>query len=127
MNMTTFASGEDLLEMRLAETLGDTAHWFAVPSTGSCLIQGAAASFVTGLNNAKTVADRVCFFDEFTSAYDMQDGAFALPCEIGVHEFNLDLATLCDAISDDALWKRLVHAFMKSDLGLRFALECGEQ
>jgi hypothetical protein len=76
------------------------------------------------LLSADSLADRVCFFGDYTSAFDMQDYAFSLPCDIGVCDFfNMDLATLCEIISDDALWKRLVLTFLKSEVGLLFAKE----
>jgi hypothetical protein len=65
----------------------------------------------------------VYFFDEYTSAYEMQDDAFVLPCDVGAGEYQLDLVTLCNIISDNERWERIVLGFLKSELGLRFAAE----
>jgi hypothetical protein len=123
MNMVSFNSTVDLIELRLAENIEETAQWFTVGKTDTLLIPGAAATFISGLRSAKCVRDRVCFFDEYTCAYEMQDAEFSLPCDIGVGEFNLNLETLCNIIFDDARWERLVLTFLKSELGLRFASE----
>ena len=123
MDMITFTDDFELIEIRLAEYICEAGHWFAVPAKGERLIPGAAATFISGLIRAHTLADRICFFDEYTSAYDLQDHKFSLPCDVGVDEYNLDLATLCTIISDDALWKRLVLAFLTSDMGRRFSVE----
>ena len=123
MDMFTFTDDFELIEIRLAEYICEAGHWFAVPAKGDRLIPGAAISFISGLIRAQTLADRVCFFDEYTSAYDLQDHKFSLPCDIGVSEYNLDLATLCTIISDDALRRRLVLAFLTSDMGRKFSVE----
>ena len=123
MDMITFANDFDLIEIRLADYISDAAQWFAVSARGESLIPGAAASFITGLIRAHSLADRICFFDDYTSAFDIQDHKFSLPCDVGVEEYNLDLATLLTIISDDALWKRLVLAFLKSDMGRKFLVE----
>jgi len=124
--MITFANDFDLIEIRLVEYISHAGQWFAVPARGERLIPGAAASFISGLIRAHSLADRICFFDDYTSAFDLQDHKFSLPCDIGVEEYNLDLATLCTIISDDALWKRLVLAFLKSDMGRKFSVEGSE-
>jgi hypothetical protein len=123
MDMITFANDFDLIEIRLADYISEAGQCFAVPARGERLIPGAAASFISGLIHAHSLADRICFFDEYTSAFDLQDHKFSLPCDVGVDEYNLDLATLCTIISDDALWKRLVLAFLTSDMGRKFSVE----
>jgi hypothetical protein len=123
MDMITFANDFDLIEIRLADYISEAGQWFAVPARGERLIPGAAASFISGLIHAHSLADRICFFDDYTSAFDLQDHKFSLPCDVGVDEYNLDLATLCTIISDDALWKRLVLAFLTSDMGRKFSVE----
>ena len=123
--MITFANEFDLIEIRLAKHICEAAQWFAVPEKGGRLIPSAAADFISNLINARSLPDRVCFFDEYTTAFHLKDFAFSLPCDVGDGdgEYYMDLATLCDIISDDALWKRLVRAFLTSDMGRAFAAE----
>ena len=123
MDMITFGNEFDLIELRLAEHICEAGQWFAVPAKGERLIPGAAADFIWNLINARSLPDRVCFFDEYTTAFQLEDHAFSLPCDVGVGDYYMDLATLCAMISDDAVWKRLVLAFLKSDMGRMFSAE----